>query len=151
MRKGNSFMTAPGELEFRVVGAPHRDGVNIIVIARDRATRKKYVAEIKSIKWNEFGEGQEYPCATLSVSAKDAIEMQQGLNDTMGDLGMKSDTHAALEGELKATKYHLEDMRKIVLQPPAEFLQPVKMTEEERLYKVGGITMPRGYKPPDGD
>lgn len=41
-------------------------------------------------------------------------ELVKSLKEATERLGIKTDSEFTLEGELKATKYHLEDMRKIL-------------------------------------
>lgn len=50
---------------------------------------------------------------TLVITREMATQLLQGLLD----LGIPTPTAGAIEGELKATKYHLEDLRRLIKIP----------------------------------
>lgn len=52
----------------------------------------------------------------LLLSSEDARALAAELNG----LGFRTDRNAVIEGELKATKSHLEDMRTLVFEKPQE-------------------------------
>lgn len=65
-------------------------------------------------RFEELKEGQTYPAPTLRLSEFYAKELLSGLSREMDAMGIKPDSQTKLEGILVATKYHLEDMRKLV-------------------------------------
>ena len=56
----------------------------------------------------------ETPEPTLTFSGHDSIQFLQGLADGLAEVGFRPDILKASDKELSATRYHLEDMRKLV-------------------------------------
>lgn len=56
----------------------------------------------------------EFNDPTLKVSGYVANDFLQAFQDALSKRGIKTDNDHKLQGTLEATKYHLEDLRKIV-------------------------------------
>lgn len=66
-------------------------------------------------------EGKEYAPVSLSFGR----EMMKALAQEMNSLGFRTDRDAMIEGELKATKDHLTDMRRLVFEPAQQITQNI--------------------------
>lgn len=76
---------------------------------------KRYLAETNEFSFKEVGdEAMLLPSPTFQFSTKlDARVFLQDFSNELNNQGMKPNNDA-VHGELKATKVHLDDMRKIV-------------------------------------
>jgi hypothetical protein len=77
---------------------------------------KRYMAEPMELKFKEYVEGNIEP-PTLKISRVFGRETNflQAFSDALAKCGYKPKSVEENKGELKATKYHLEDMRKLLL------------------------------------
>ena len=77
---------------------------------------RRYVAKPMQLEFEEYKEGTEVP-PSLSISRifGRSTNFLQSLSDALAKCGYEPKTVEENRGELKATKYHLEDMRTLVL------------------------------------
>jgi len=88
------------------------DGWEILVGSRGGSFHTYYTFEIKVHHIENKGRLQKCPLTKVSGSDLQALE---GLSEALADMGIMPRTivEASKEAELKATKIHLEDMRKL--------------------------------------
>lgn len=72
---------------------------------------KIYVAKELALEFEEIPEGAFFKTPTLRVDWQHSKDFMAALKEALDGERLPP---SAVEGELKATKYHLEDMRKIV-------------------------------------
>lgn len=90
-----------------------RMGIAIVVLNRDNNKAEVinlYTGEIKKLETGELIPDN----FIIKLSDYVAQEFLQGLAEALDKRGIKTDKDAKIQGLLEATKYHLEDMRKIV-------------------------------------
>ncbi len=85
-------------------------GSKHIVIAKHEGNRV-YVAKKVNLEFEELPEGYFFKEPTLAIGWYHASDLMAAFKEALD--GEKLPV-SAVEGELKATKYHLEDMRKIL-------------------------------------
>lgn len=88
------------------------DGWQILVGSRGRNVETYYTFDIKAHHIEHKARHQE--CPLTKISGND-LEALQGLSEALADMGIMPRTivEASKAAELKATKIHLEDMRKL--------------------------------------
>jgi len=72
---------------------------------------RQYIAKEIVLQFEEIPEGSFFKAPTLRINWHDSKDFMAALKEALDGEKLPP---SALEGELKATKYHLEDMRKIV-------------------------------------
>ncbi len=81
----------------------------------DRRGNDLSVAGPVDLEFHPYKEGDEVK-PTLSIPFWMAEEFMQAFVDELSNNGVKTKNELTMEGELNATKYHLEDMRKLVFE-----------------------------------
>ena len=99
--------------EVKIYEEPWRDSVNIIFFYREG--EKVYKAKNVEL---EFEEIKEYAAiddkATIVLSSFKAHELLRSLAEALDEKDIKTDKDAKIQGTLSATRYHLEDLRKLL-------------------------------------
>lgn len=72
---------------------------------------RQYVAKEIKLEFEEIPEGSFFKEPTLRIDWYDSKDFMAALKEALDGEKLPP---SAVEGELKATKYHLEDMRKIL-------------------------------------
>lgn len=86
--------------EMKFLFYEERDGQRYIV--------KPVAIELEAVK-------KGYPTeASMSIPGLAASELMVSLAEELDGQGIKTDKDSKLEGTIEATKYHLEDMRKLL-------------------------------------
>jgi hypothetical protein len=75
--------------------------------------RKTYVAKKVELVFEEIPEGSFFKEPTLAIDWYHANDFKEALKEALDGEKLPP---SAVEGELKATKVHLEDMRKLVFE-----------------------------------
>jgi len=91
--------------------SPIEDSYELYLV--DIVEGKQYVAKPMDLVWIQVHPGEEY-IATLKVPARIGVELFKAMKGAITKQGIKTDDENMLKAELKATKYHLQDMRKLV-------------------------------------
>lgn len=94
---------------FRVRFFDDYSGAVHIVITRHEGN-KVYVAKEFKLEFEELPEGGFFKEPTLRINWYDAKDFKAAFKEALDGEKLPP---SAVEGELKATKYHLEDMRKM--------------------------------------
>lgn len=95
---------------FRVRLFEAYDGTTHIVITKHDGN-KVYVAKQVKLEFEEVPEGHFFEEPTLAINWIYSKDLMAAFKEALDGEKLPA---SAVEGELKATKYHLEDMRKIV-------------------------------------
>ena len=99
-------------IELRILQAHVRDGYDLYLVEK-RSDGSSFGMPVVMAPQEEAGIRVE-PTMFLDESAL------QGILEQLWNLGFRPRKTSFGEGELKATKYHLEDMRQLVPLPPKE-------------------------------
>ena len=75
------------------------------------------VSPIDMTSTTTVGPGFEMPEPTIKMGDVGARQILQGLVQALVDAGYRPDELKAQDKELDATKFHLEDMRRLVFEP----------------------------------
>lgn len=84
-----------------------------MVFYEDRLNGKRFIAKPVDLEFEEYNDGAEYR-PTLRLNSSISNEFLQQLAEELDSKGVKTDKDAKIEGTLNATKYHLEDLRKLL-------------------------------------
>ena len=74
---------------------------------------KQYVAKEIVLEFEEVPEGAFFKAPTLRINWHDSKDFMAAIKEALDGEKLPA---SAVEGELKATKVHLEDMRKLVFE-----------------------------------
>lgn len=74
---------------------------------------RTYIAKPVKLEFKEIKAG-EIPPPTLVLRGLVAQDVMQSLAEALDKKGFKTDKDAKIEGTLVATRYHLEDLRKLL-------------------------------------
>ncbi len=87
-----------------------------VYIVEENVNGKLYVAEPMELKFKELNNGESVAKPSIRISRFSGKETNflQALSDALAKAGYEPKTVEENKGELKATKIHLEDMRKLV-------------------------------------
>ena len=86
-----------------------------IVIIEELPNYKRRVALPMKLEWEELSQGGS--CRpTLRVPEEISQELYKALQLALEKRGTKPDSTSKVEGILEATKYHLEDVRRLVFE-----------------------------------
>jgi len=110
------------ELKVHVVKRPDMwDGVDIFIL-RAFSNHKTELATIKdgNLEFSELKEGEMWPRPTMQIPES----LLQKIIDAFSK-EVPPTKKVELDAELKATKYHLEDMRKLVFEDPKYEIQEI--------------------------
>lgn len=101
-------------IKVHIDNAPYRNVANVWIIKYEN--KRNYILRWSGKEWicNEFEEGSYLNEPSISFPYPIATDVFKAMIDAISDQGIKPDAYSVLEGEIKATKYHLEDMRNIV-------------------------------------
>jgi len=99
-------------IDVRIRQRPDTLGTEIYII--DRGNRFTYLAKHVKLEFEKVKDGAEWPEPTLVLGENLVFKLSKALSKMLDERGIKSDSQSKIEGLLEATKYHLEDMRKIV-------------------------------------
>lgn len=88
-----------------------RNGWSVYVVDYSRGQSIPY--EISITRKDPISETERIPCAAI-IDREQMTSFVNALKEGLADAGFLADI-GPLEGELKATKIHLEDMRKLAL------------------------------------
>lgn len=86
---------------------------NCEVYIIDTSNGKRFVVKPMELIWTEVEGGKEYE-PTLAIPHYIARELFKAMKAAFTGAGIKTDDENMIKAELKATKYHLQDMRKLV-------------------------------------
>jgi len=97
---------------FRVRFFDDYSGSTHIVITK-LENMKQYVAKEIVLEFEEVPEGSFFKAPTLKINWHESKDFMAALKEALDGEKLPA---SAVEGELKATKVHLEDMRKLVFE-----------------------------------
>lgn len=107
---------------------PYTADIGIYFTARDYSNKRRMLAKPVDLVFEPIEEGMAYPAPTIKISGqldrtKDGKSIfLEALRESLEKSGYGVKFSEETAGELKATKYHLEDMRLLAkvkkLQPP---------------------------------
>ena len=93
-----------------------RQGWNALgmeILFYEERNGKIYVAEPVTLTMKEAEDGI-YSGATLTFSHLEGDLFLQNIADVLDSQGIKTDKDAKIQGTLEATRFHLEDLRKLL-------------------------------------
>jgi hypothetical protein len=91
---------------------PVTDSVAISFVTIGR-NGKRYIAEPITLNFKEIG-GAEATKPTLTIYSEVATPFLQAMAQALDERGIKTENDFKIQGLLEATKYHLEDLRKLI-------------------------------------
>ncbi len=92
-----------------------QDTYDIYIVEED-FRGKRFIAEPMELKFTEYNETEiRVPSLKISRMFGRETNFLQALSDALAKAGYEPKTIEENKGELKATKVHLEDMRKLAL------------------------------------
>lgn len=97
----------------------YRDFANTLhlyVFAVDEHGGRSICTSLADMKFEKHTEGMVIDKPTLTLNRFVAKPFLQAMADALDKIGIKATGKPVLENELTATKYHLEDMRKLVFE-----------------------------------
>jgi hypothetical protein len=97
------------QFEIQMEELPTQFGLSIWIILREGD--RIYVAKPIALEFQEWSRGQRLDRPTLFIEDHYRMPFMEALKRAVEKVDIR-----AVEGELKATKYHLEDMRKLVFE-----------------------------------
>ncbi|MBE3137686.1 MAG: hypothetical protein IMZ43_09915 [Thermoplasmata archaeon] len=96
-------------------------GYGIWVISREEESigpRKVRVLRLGTITWEELDVGYQLPAPTFDTSTREGDLIFKKFIERLREMGFGRDKISVESGELKATKEHLVDMKRLVFDPP---------------------------------
>ena len=98
-------------MEVRIYQNFQRDQTNIIILEKEtHSVFNLYSGEAKTIKT-----GEEIPDDfVMRIPSHIVNDLFKALADALDQQGIKTEMDAKIEGKFEATKYHLEDLRKLL-------------------------------------
>ncbi len=93
--------------------ADYQNAIEVAIIDEDRMDGKIFAAKPMNIEFEEVI-SDAYIKPTLILKNKVGREFMSAMADMLDKNGIKTEKTSKLEGTLEATKYHLEDMRKLL-------------------------------------
>lgn len=100
------------KLRFYFHQLPYADKTEVYLIG-EAADGKRFLAKNVNLIFEPIAEGSLFPAPTFEFSGNMSREFFPALTTALAESGYRAASQDA--GELAATKYHLEDMRKLVL------------------------------------
>jgi len=89
---------------------PYTDCIEFLIYYEENG--KRYVAQPVKLIFKEWKEGEKIkPTLELSIFEADFLK---SLAEALDEKGIKTNKDAKIEGILEATRYHLEDLRKLL-------------------------------------
>lgn len=102
-------------IEVYIEQSLYRHGVEIFIVNRNPMTDEvDAVAKHVELEFDKYEPGQKTERATLEIYGRQAKGLLEALSKELNRKGIKPESDSKLEGKLEATKYHLEDMRKLI-------------------------------------
>lgn len=92
---------------------PWRDDVGIYILRDSFVGGKDSIAFVKAFEMKKMHEGDLMEEPSLKMLSGEAHEFLQAMVNAAWGVGIKPTAMEDSANELKATKYHLEDMRKL--------------------------------------
>jgi len=99
------------KFEFVIYHKPERDTIAMSIIETEGNIRRIALPIEITMKTIEPGESVE---PTFELPAFEAHKIMKSLAEALDEQGIKTDNDAKIQGTLEATRYHLEDLRKIL-------------------------------------
>lgn len=99
-------------------------GYGVWIISKEEESigpRKIKVLRLGPMTWEEFDVGHRLPQATFDTSTREGDLIFEKFIGALKEMGFGRDKVSVESGELKATKEHLTDMKKLVFEPPKHF------------------------------
>jgi len=94
---------------------PVIDTTEIYITEKDSKGRK-FVAKPMNLEFEPMDSGKHHePSLTISAPFNDATDFLKNLATALTKAGYQPEVEQELKGELKATKYHLEDLRQLTI------------------------------------
>ena len=120
-------------------------GYGIWIISKEEESigpRKVKVLRLGPMTWEEIEVGYKLPMPTFDTSTREGDLIFEKFIGALKGLGFGRDKISVESGELKATKEHLADMKRLVFTPPAHFAPKVIEfgNSTSGLSMVGGLT-----------
>jgi len=123
------------QFEIRIERPPW-GGLSIWIILREGDRR--YFVEPLELVFKEIEQGRRLDRPSLSIDERYAGPFMEALKRAVEQVDM-----GPVEGELKATKYHLEDMRKLIFEKTViELRKPLYVPagfEDELIVRIGRV------------
>lgn len=102
------------ERKYRVhIGTSYSDPLSSALWLIEDRNGKTYVAKPAELTMVEHKEGEECP-PTLRFSVFEMKDILLAFAKALEKQGIETDSEAKIKGLLEATKYHLDDMRKLL-------------------------------------
>jgi hypothetical protein len=123
-----------GKWQIRIVDEPHINETKLYVY-RECGTRREFITSLgdedgnmrlRSVEMGELLKADIKP--TMRVGWMGGNELLQAIADGLCEYGIKARQAPVVQNELDATKYHLEDMRKLMFENIAPLVK--KCVEE---------------------
>jgi len=98
-------------MKVKIYKNPYKDFIEFLIYYEQNG--KRYIAQPVELIFKEWKENKEIK-PTLKISGFFEGEFLRALAEALNEKGIKTDKDAKIEGTLEATKYHLEDLRKLL-------------------------------------
>jgi len=96
-------------------------GMGVWIIDRDDANHVVRVLRPVEFKWQEYVQGHLLPEPTIAGRTQEVEMIFEKFIEQVKEAGYGRDKLSVESGELKATKEHLTDMKRLVFDPPKHF------------------------------
>ena len=106
-------------MKIKIHKNPYSDAIEFLIYKEQNG--KKYIAQPVEIIFEEHKEGKAIK-PTLTIGGFFEGEFLNALAEALDEKGIKTDKDAKIEGTLGATRYHLEDLRKLLKLTPFKHL-----------------------------
>jgi hypothetical protein len=102
-------------LKFKIRQNWETDAVEILIV-EEMGNGKIAIAKPVKLEFEEFDINGAMPNrgATLTISGMYSQEFLKALAEALDERNIKTDKDAKIQGTLEATRYHLEDLRKLL-------------------------------------
>jgi len=80
---------------------------------------KRYIAKPMYMEFEELNYEGSCPKPTLSITGELAPAFLQAIAQSLDENGIKTENDFKIQGLLEATKYHLEDLRRLIFKKEA--------------------------------
>jgi hypothetical protein len=92
--------------------------LDLYIFSVDQRGVRSICTSLETMTFQEHDECTSIEKPTMSMNAHVAKPFLQAMADALDKIGVRPTGKPVLENELTATKYHLEDMRKLVFDSP---------------------------------
>lgn len=125
-------------------------GMGVWIIDRDDNNHVVRVLRPVEFKWQEYAQGHLLPEPTIAGRTAEVEMIFEKFIEQVKEAGYGRDKLSIESGELKATREHLADMKKLVFTPPPHFTPILMGNVTSGLSMLGHITPGRAwYSTPD--